>query len=119
MPPPPSLMFLLFPTSPPATFGSRSPHLLHPMMLCSAAYAELGDGTAALHRLQAALAIAELLCVPSRAALSGFALISRDCRLAEQGLLRPLVTVLHVTSSLYAQAGMILIAMVAVMVMVT
>jgi hypothetical protein len=50
-------------------------------------------------------------------ALSGCGLMSRDCRLAEQGLLRPLVNVLHVTSSLYAQAGMIVMAMVAVMVM--
>jgi hypothetical protein len=56
------------PNTPPATFGSHSLHLLHPLMLCSTAHAELGDGSAALHRLQAALAIAELLCVCSCAA---------------------------------------------------
>lgn len=38
-------------------------------MLCSAAYAELGDGDGALHRLQSALSIAELVyaCVRSMA----------------------------------------------------
>ncbi len=34
----------------PGTFGSYSFHLIDPLMLLAAAYAELGDGDAALHR---------------------------------------------------------------------
>lgn len=44
-------------------FGTKSFHLIDPLMLAAAAYAELGDGNAALHRLQSALSIAEALCV--------------------------------------------------------
>jgi hypothetical protein len=31
-------------------FGSNSFHLIDPIMLCAAAYAEMGDGDGALHR---------------------------------------------------------------------
>ena len=45
-------------------------------MLCSAAFAELGDGDGALHRLQSALSIAELMyaylwCMMRALALTG------------------------------------------------
>ncbi len=56
------------------TFGSRSFHLIDPIMLCSAAYAELGDGDGALHRLQAALSIAELVYACLRSMVRALAL---------------------------------------------
>lgn len=106
-----------------ATFGSDSFHLIDPVLLCAAAYAELGDGDAALHRLQAALSIAERLYVfasncersdsiDCHLLLLSFPLVFLSgchCgrRYNASGAIRPLVTVLNRASILYAQAGML------------
>ena len=57
------MLFARYLTATSGLFGTKSFHLIDPLMLSAAAYAELGDGNAALHRLQSALSIAELLCV--------------------------------------------------------